>query len=353
MNRKFHFLFTPSLVLLIFLSACAKQVDKTPATGTSPAKSENEGRTTAAGEPLITSVSRINRLANGDVEYVFNERQAIFTVSRTNPAFDRILSIATQGLEGNKPVKLTYSGHNTLEELVWPTTAETARYLEWYRGNIVNPELRRNINKNELDSAYFNFVDWQKWKVFNLCTKTVPSFAAAKTIFNYCAAQGCYLGPTQVQPCIPFEYVLDGCFARAHKMKWIIDNKYGYCSEKVFSYGNLDVKADKWGGCCVGWAWHVAPVIRVRQGPGLRSLCYVIDPGMFNEPVLLSVWLAAQGNTTCDGQSTGATAYSIQPSSAYTPAGGYNSQTYTTDPTYSITNADLIYYNVLGNTCNN
>jgi hypothetical protein len=71
------------------------------------------------------------------VEYFFNERQALFTVAKSNPAFDRILSIATQGLEGNKLIKLTYSGYNTFEELMWPTTAETTRYLEWYRANIV------------------------------------------------------------------------------------------------------------------------------------------------------------------------------------------------------------------------
>jgi hypothetical protein len=353
MKRNFHCFLTPLLSLLIFLSACARQTDTIPVSDASKAKPVIAGRTTATNVPLVTSVSRINRLANGDVEYSFNERQAGFTVSKSNPSFERILSIATQGLESNKPVKLIYSGYNTLEELVWPTTAETAKYLEWYRGNIVNPELRRNIIKSELDSAFFNLVDWQKWKVFRLCTKTVPSFAVAKSIFNYCAAQGCYLGPTQEQPCIPFEYVRDGCFARAHKMRKIIESKYGYCSEKVFSYGNLDVKADKWGGCCVGWVYHVAPLIRVSQGAGLRPLCYVIDPGMFNEPVLLSVWLAAQGNTTCDGTSTGPTAYSIQPSSAYTPAGGYNSQTYTTDQTYSTTNTDLIYYNGAGNTCDN
>jgi hypothetical protein len=42
-----------------------------------------------------------------------------------------------QWLEGNKLIKLTYSGYNTFEELIWPTTAETTRYLEWYRANIV------------------------------------------------------------------------------------------------------------------------------------------------------------------------------------------------------------------------
>jgi hypothetical protein len=351
MKKKLQFFLSPAIALLIILFASSRPANNIPASGAAFNIPLISNASDTAKKELITCLSRINRLENGDVEYNFNERQAPFTVSKTNPAFERILSIATKALEGNKPVKLIYTGYNTLEELLSPTPAETARYQEWQKNNIINPEPRRELNKFELDSAYFNYADWQKWKVFRLCVKTVPSFAVAKTIFNYCAAQGCYLGPTQVQPCIPFEYVRDGCFARAHKMRWIIETKYGYCSEKVFSYGNLDVKADKWGGCCVGWWYHVAPLIRVA-GKGGRSLCYVIDPGMFNEPVLLSVWLAAQGNITCDGTSA-VTGYSIQPSSAYTPTGGYNSQTYSTDPNYTLTNADLIFYNAQGNTCNN
>ena len=54
------------------------------------------------------------------------------------------------------------------------------------------------------------------------------------------------------------------------------------------------VKADKWSGCCVNWWFHVAPLIRVKVRLGAVSLvlAHVIDPGMFNEPVLLSTWLA-------------------------------------------------------------
>lgn len=344
MKKKFQFLL-PFLctVLILLLIAAGK-----PGSGHTPVSNTMD---TSRNE-LVTSLSRINKLPNGDVEYNFNERQAPFTVAKTNPAFERILLLATRALEAGQPVKLVYTGHNTLLELTQPTPAETSRYFEWQKGNLKDPEPRRDLRLSAIDTAVFNLAEWQKWKVFKFCTKTVPSLAVAKTIFNYCAAQGCYLGPTQVQPCIPFEYVKDGCFARAHKMKWIIETKYGYCSEKVFSYGNLDVKANKWGGCCVGWWYHVAPVIRV-PGKGGRLVCYVIDPGMFDEPVTLSVWLSAQGNITCDGTSTGPTAYSIQPSSAYTPAGGYNSQTYSTDPNYATTNTDLIFYNAQGNTCNN
>ncbi len=332
-----------SLALLLF-SACTRDAVTANTENASQDHTTSAARTQARNEELVTTVARINRLSNGDVEYNFNERQAIFTVTANDPLFSSILSIATEAKAGKKPVKLSLASFNTLADLVWPTADETARYLEWYRNNIPNPEADRPIRISELDSAYFNLEEWQKWKVFKLCFKTVPSFAAAQTIFNYCAAQGCYLGPTQEQPCIPFQYVKDGCFARAHKMRKIIEQKFGYCSEKVFSYGNLDVKADKWGGCCVGWWYHVAPLIRVK-GRGGKNYCYVIDPGMFNGPVLLSTWLAAQSNNTCDGTSS-LTSYSIQPSSAYTPS-------YTTDPTYTATNADLVYYNNQGPTCDN
>ena len=351
MKKKSFFSLLPVLAVLFVLLVSSGQQNNFPSRGISTGTNTGNLFDTSKKE-VVTSLSRINRLPNGDVEFNFNERQAPFTILKTNPAFERTLSLATKALETNQPVKLIYTGYNKLLELVQPTVAEMARYTEWQKNNIKDPEPRRDIKRHELDSVYFDYVDWQKWKVFKLCTKTVPSFAVAKTIFDYCAAQGCYLGPTQVQPCIPFEYVRDGCFARAHKMKWIIETKYGYCSEKVFSYGNLDVKADKWGGCCVGWWYHVAPLIRVPGRNG-QLLCYVIDPGMFNGPVLLSVWLAAQGSAICDGQTTGATAYSIQPASAYTPTGGYNSQTYSTDPNYTTTNADLIFYNGQGNTCDN
>jgi hypothetical protein len=221
---------------------------------------------------------------------------------------------------------------------------------------IVEPA--RRIELSKIDTAAFNIVDEHLcWPAFNLCMKIVPSLTKAKEIFDYCAAQSCHIvGPKQVNPCIPFQYVIDGCYARAHKMRWIIEKHFGYCSEKVFSFATVDnntlaVKADKWGGCCVEWWYHVTPLIRVKRRIGRREIimAYVIDPGMFDQPVLLSTWLNAQRNTTCNANAT-VDAYSIQPSSAYTPS--YPGGTpYATDPNYTQTNTMLgIYAN--GVTCN-
>jgi hypothetical protein len=135
-------------------------------------------------------------------------------------------------------------------------------------------------------------------------------------------------------------------------MRQIIETKYKYCCEKVFSFANdnqdtLAVRADKWGGCCVTWWYHVAPLIRVQVRILQVSfvLALVVDPGMFDKPVLLSTWLSAQKSTGCDPHAN-VSMYSIQPGSAYTPA-NYAGTAFTTDPSYTATDATLAAYSTL------
>ncbi len=333
-------LFLPVAILLL-VTSCNRNREL----AVTPKENVRSGLRLNAAESngLVTTVAAIISTETG-VTYNFNEKEAPFAVAYTHPDYDRMLLVAREAQAKGLPVKMFFEGSNLLTSLLWPSDAETKLYLEWYRGNLVLPEPSRIININRLDPS-FNKAYWQNWKPFVLCTKIMPGYSTAEAIFSYCAAQGCYLGPTQVQPCIPFEYVKNGCFARAHKMRQIITTKYGYCCEKVFSYGDLNVKADKWGGCCVSWWYHVAPLVRVKVNNVVY--CYVIDPGMFDKPVLLSEWLAAQANKTCYS-GAGVTSYSIQPGSAYTPAGG---NTYSTDPGYVKTDQDLQIYNAAGNTC--
>ncbi len=220
---------------------------------------------------------------------------------------------------------------------------------------VEKPERSHRIDLSKIDPTTFNIVDhYLKVPVFRLCKRIVPSYQSAKNIFDFCAQQSCHLGgPFTVTPCIPFQYVIDGCYARAHKMRWIITTRYRYCCEKVFSFANegndsLAVRADKWGGCCVTWWYHVAPLIRVRLkfkwlgGNHSVVLAMVIDPGMFDKPVLLSTWLAAQENSACHANAN-VSMYSIQPGSAYSPA-NYQGTAFTTDPNYTATDTTLNNY---------
>jgi hypothetical protein len=280
-------------------------------------------------------------------EILFNERQQIFTPSNAVKG-----SELTDLIKRKIPVRATLEpDRGTVEkiEMLEP------REIDEFRRSIIpleNPSKAVKVDVRRLDPVLSNVVDVRlRWPVFNICVKTIPNFAKAQEIFDFCAAQTCSLGgPFDISPCIPFQYVKDGCFARAHKMRKIITEKYKYCCEKVFSFANeepdkLAVKANKWGGCCVEWWYHVAPLVRVKFTFGRNAsftFAMVIDPGMFDAPVMLSTWLAAQENTTCNPNAH-VTRYSIQSGAAYYPT-DYSGLAFTTDSNYTATDAKLQQY---------
>jgi hypothetical protein len=288
----------------------------------------------------------------GGIEALFNERQQIFELPGSKAALAGRLR---EALDRGAPVKAVLNPRRGTVEGVEPLSERELREFGKARILLDEPERPFKLDLARIDPTTFNIVDhYLKVPTFKLCTKVIPSYKVAKDIFDFCAAQSCHLpGPYAISHCIPFQYVRDGCYARAHKMRQIITDQYGYCCEKVFSFAipypnRLAVKANKWGGCCVTWWYHVAPLARVRIKIKLLSfnfefvLAMVIDPGMFDKPVLLSSWLAAQEDTSCWANAK-VTMYSIQPGSAYTPANGTGTA-FTTDPNYTSTHQTLINY---------
>lgn len=166
--------------------------------------------------------------------------------------------------------------------------------------------------------------------------KIVANMAQLETIFDYCASQGCITATATIDYCIPFQYVVDGCYARAHKMRQIMNDEYNLSCEKVFSYeGNHGSLAVDAGDCCVLWWYHVAPLVSVKMADGTISK-FVVDPSMFSEPVTIDTWTAAQETASCPG-SADFGHYEITPGKIYTPGGG-------TDNSYASTNWTLQFY---------
>lgn len=317
------------------------------------------GDTTAFNDTALVSVAALIPSADGrSVTVIFNEREQVFSIPRGEKNFDIFNRSFEASLKSKSPLKvITNPRKGSFTAVTQPSATELELFKSLRREMLPGDKAER-IEISKIDTATFNIVgEYLKWPVFRKCTSIVPDYATAKQIFDYCAQQSCDIfGPHQVNPCIPFQYVIDGCYARAHKMRWIIENHFHYCSEKVFSFANqgnhcLAVQANKWGGCCVQWWFHVTPVIRVKSPFGKfgRTLAYVIDPGMFNQPVLLSTWLQAQENLACSANAH-VDFYSIQPSSAYLPTYPTGAP-YTTDPNYTATNNTLIGY-ANGHTCN-
>lgn len=85
---------------------------------------------------------------------------------------------------------------------------------------------------------------------------------------------------------IPFAYPMDGCYARAHKIVRILEDK-GIIAGKAFLEGELFIDT-KYGE--VGWGYHVAPVVLVKKGNAI--LPYVIDPSLFSKAVPYEEWKA-------------------------------------------------------------
>jgi len=294
------------------------------------------------------------RKKGGPIEARFNERQQIFELPPSRAAVaDRL----REALDRGAPVKAVLNPRRGTLERAESVTERELRAFEKERILLPEPSRPATVDLARIDPTTFNIVDhYLNWPSFQLCTKVIPSYKVAKDIFDFCAAQSCHLpGPYAISHCIPFQYVRDGCYARAHKMRQIITDQYGYCCEKVFSFAipyptRLALKAGKWGGCCVTWWYHVAPLVRVRIKIKLRSfnfefvLAMVIDPGMFDKPVLLSTWLGAQEDQTCwSAGPAKVTKYSIQPGSAYWPADGQGN-TFATDPNYTQTHQTLVGY---------
>lgn len=304
----------------------------------------------------IVTVAAIRR-HKGRIHYLFNERQRIYTLPTSAKSFVTASKLLKTSLRRNTPLDITLDARRGRIERVTEPSRQALRKHHDVRAVLEAPSRPARVDVSRLEPAW-NIVGYRlKWPVFQRCARIIPSYAKAKEIFDFCAKQTCSLGgPFDISPCIPFQYVIDGCYARAHKMRWIITRRYRYCCEKVFSFANqnndtLAVKADKWGGCCVTWWYHVAPLVRVNvtipafgrlRRPVRLTLAMVIDPGMFDKPVLLSTWLGAQENTTCSTRAN-VSMYSIQPGSAYWPA-NYQGTQYGTDDTYSLTDGTLTAY---------
>jgi hypothetical protein len=208
---------------------------------------------------------------------LFNERERIFTLSKRLEGDAPSIGMLRSAAKDGRPVVIVLDAKSAVQSVASPSPKQIEAFVR-SRVLLERPSKPVRIEADALDPTTFNFADLHlKWPAFRLCTKIVPSYAKAKEIFDFCAELSCHLpGLFTVPPCIPFQYVRDGCYARAHQMRRIITTRYRYCCEKVFSFANqgddrLAVKASKWGGCCVTWWYHVAPLIRVR-GSGSRAV---------------------------------------------------------------------------------
>lgn len=352
-----------TLALGVYLSFSLTSCDKKkPVSGNdSSVTPRSEVATNTAGGPgysksgtkqtlsAVLTVADIKALDAGSaaLEVVFNENAEFFTV--TDPA---VASTLKDAFSAGKPLRVEF---NPWAGVVVKAMAPTEEEANAVNARTVQgtPSTAKSIDLSHIDDATLN--DPEAMGVLNTTdpglNNVIPDFATAQLMFDYITQQCCVLpGPYGIDTCITFQYCPDGCYARAHRMCWIINNRYKYGTKKVFSFANsgsdrLCVQAQKWGGCCIRWWYHVAPLVTIKTPTGPKA--YVFDPAMFDQPVTLATWLHFQENPACAASYTPhVSMINIQPTSSYTPS-SHSGLTFGTDPYYHSTNTTLYNYKYL------
>lgn len=321
----------------------------TPAGGSTAATTGSAmpagGYNTLTSQVTVAGIRPI--VGTSSVEVMFNENTEFFTA--TGP---ELVQLVKDALKSGARLSVTFDPWKGILVSAVNISGNSALSTA-ARATVNGSEGARSIDLDKMGNDQID--DPSGMGVMNTTdpglNNLIPDFATAQLMFDYITKQCCYVaGPYGIDHCIPFQYCIDGCYARAHKMCWIINNRYKYGTKKIFSFANagsdkLCVQGQKWGGCCIRWWYHVAPLVTVQTPTGPKA--YVFDPAMFNQPVLLSTWLHAQENPACAASYIpNVTMINVQPTSSYAPAGTSGTM-FSTDPVYTATNNTLDNYSAL------
>jgi hypothetical protein len=198
-----------------------------------------------------------------------------------------------------------------------------------------------NFNFNQLKPFSKNEIDFTKeLRAAQPPLIQVIPHDQVDSIFKYFQSLSC----TNVNscdaknPCITYDYKIDGCYARAHMMRKILAEKYHFDCQKIFVEGHLRaINSGSCSGKCVKWGWHVAVYVQTLDSVG-NPIGLVIDPSLFDKACTIAEWANAQGMTCCATCQPGIPGIPyIKASYTYTPNGS-------TDDDYSKTMDTLYSY---------
>jgi len=93
---------------------------------------------------------------------------------------------------------------------------------------------------------------------------------------------------------IPYEYIIDGCYARAHLMCETMMNDDINCSKMFVMIENLfggDMLKAENKFMKAEWWYHVAPLVFAKDEATDKIEGYIMDPGMSNKPMKAEEWI--------------------------------------------------------------
>jgi hypothetical protein len=236
------------------------------------------------------------------------------------------LRVVENAIKKNQPISFNYSESRAeINSLKIIDFSDLEKFLDFYdtlefRGFKFNKDISFERNKRLLD---FEVIRLEK------ALRDTISLDSAKVIFQFLISQSCenVNKCERDNPCIPYDYKTNGCNARAHWMKKLLNEKFNIECKKIFTEGNLvAVNGGNCGKKCVFWGWHVAILLYVRNSDDTISEV-VLDPSLFNRLVSKDEWIKAQEMLCTTSRKGKVKSISIEPSFVYTPNGS-------TDPEY-------------------
>jgi hypothetical protein len=287
-------------ITTIFFTSCQKENAEMPETKIEQVSTENQ--------PNAYTVSSIHESEMPDyLTVLFQESASIFIISKNATAQIALLK-ASQTQQTPVTIDIREGDYRTIESVKNASIATINEYKEIRQSAIAFKALDME-RQSALDTRANDVIPdmntlnqlFQKLQSASVVNSNGYVINSGTNFYNY------YLGR------IPFQYVTDGCYARAHAMRKIVEETFGYTTYKRFIWvkpnasATLNVKAQLWGnrnGCCVRWRYHVAPMVKVKTSNGTIQL-YVLDPSIFTTPVPASTWdnsMIGNTSTVCQPQ---------------------------------------------------
>ncbi len=303
------------IAFLLIFNACTKEEvqisEETPS-----------GFSTAIMDTLTLSVAAIQESdENPEVfNLIFNESAAIYHIAKNASA---AINALQEAKERDIPVVVRVS-EKEIQEVRMAGKEQVAAYRQAAENALDTLSLQEILSQGNQKNGRTVIPDMRTLnRIFDALKDMSVATTSGRVIGYNLNYPGYYLGR------VPFQYAHDGCFARAHAMRYVIENNFGYQSWKRFIVASnsnipLTVKATKWGnrGCCIVWSFHVAPVVQVRTSSN-RVEVHVLDPSLFDRPVPVATWdnsMIGNRSTVCQNNSR----YNRYYQRVYTASAAYN-----------------------------
>jgi hypothetical protein len=265
--------------------------------------------------PTARYIEAVGAQPEGDrLRVILLMSQSVFSLKTSHPSFNEFRSLIEGAIQNGAQLLVTTD----------PDTQEIVDVRNPEEGGLESRRPPNAISEAEAQDLF-------RQLAFHLLTFGLPQERVNQE-FNKLAAQ----------KHIPFDYPDDCCYSRAHEMCRIM-REHGIQGRKIWNYGHgwknnrstLRLETKNHPNGYVNWRYHVAPVVAVQKDSSEVDM--VMDPSIFDKPVLIDKWLTIQQDPKSTHELTDDSYYYRTPGNAFTMY----------DPNYSKTNetlADHRYY---------